>query len=177
MNIPSPTTEEYAPFYSDYVERMQDKDVLHVLERQIDELKSALIDRSEEHALYRFGPKEWSIKELVGHLNDAERIFSYRMLCISRKDTAPLPGFEQDDFVRESGSDSCALNDLLSEFEFLRRANILAIRSLSDDALLRRGTAGGATVSVRALVHIIPGHVEHHLQSLRVNYLSAIDPA
>lgn len=174
MNISPPTTEEYAPYYSDYVRRLQDKNVLDVLPIQIDEIKTALAPLSDEQARFRFGPKEWSIKEVAGHINDVERIFSYRLLRIARNDATPLPGFEQDDFVRESGFDNCALSDLISEFEFLRRANILAIRNMPADSLTRRGTASGAAVSARALVYMIPGHVDHHMESLRTNYLPAL---
>jgi len=167
-----PAIEEYAPFYADYVRRAQKMDVLVLLPQQIDDLHSALDHLSEEQARFRFGPKEWSVKELAGHLNDVERIFSYRLLCISRGDQTPLPGFDQDDYVREANFDDHSLADLLQEFEFLRRANILAINNMGSNSILRRGTASGAPVSARALIYMLAGHVEHHLESLRRNYLS-----
>ena len=108
---------------------------------------------------------------MIGHLIDGERVFSYRLLRISRQDTTPLPGFEQDDFVRTAGFDKIPLVDLLNEFEYLRRANILAIRHMSDDAVDCRGTASGATVSARALIYIMVGHVDHHMESLQEVYL------
>ena len=167
-----PTVEEYAEFYSDYVQRaIKRDDVIAALSLQIDEIKSALRHLADKQARFKFGPLEWSIKEVIGHLIDGERVFSYRLLRISRNDQTPLPGFDQEDYVREAGFDNSALGDLISEFEFLRRANILAIKNMSDQATLRLGTASGAAVSARALIYMLVGHVEHHMASLRENYL------
>lgn len=170
--LTSPETEEYAPFYADYVQRAQARgDVLTALSQQIEEIQAALGKLTEEQALFRDAPKEWSIKEVMGHLNDVERVFSYRLLRVSRNDPTPLPGFEQNDYVREAGYDRYRLNDLIQEFEYLRRANILAIRSMGDESMLRRGTASGYTVSARALIHMMVGHVDHHMASLHEKYL------
>ena len=111
---------------------------------------------------------------MAGHLTDVERVFSYRLLRVARGDKTPLPGFEQEDYVREAGFDQRRLTDLIQEFEFQRRANILAIRNLSDEALLRRGTASDAPVSARALVYMLAGHVDHHMESLKTKYLHAL---
>src|SRR3990172_7396009 len=162
-----PTTEEYAPYYADYVQRATQKgDVLAALSKQIEEINSTLGSLTDGQARFKFGPHEWSIKEVVGHLNDVERVFSYRLLRISRNDKTPLPGFEQDDYVREAGFDNHALSDLIQEFEFLRRANILAISQMTDAVVERQGTASGATISARALIYMLVGHVEHHMASL-----------
>ena len=170
--LTTPDSEEYAPFYSGYVERAQARgDVFAALPQQIEEIKAELGDLSDEQGLFRDAPNEWSIKEVIGHLNDVERVFSYRLLRVSRNDATPLPGFEQNDFVREAGFDSYALKDLIHEFEYLRRANILAIRNMSEESTLRHGTASGYTVSARALIYMIVGHVDHHLASLREKYL------
>jgi DinB superfamily len=169
-----PTTEEFAPFYADYVQRAQAKDVLTLLPQQIDDIKSALGHLSDQQARFKFGPAEWSIKEVVGHLSDVERVFSYRLLRISRNDPTPLPGFEQEDYVREAGFDNYAFNDLIAEFEALRRANIFAIKNMSDEATHRLGTASGATISARALIYMMVGHVEHHMASLQEKYLPAL---
>jgi len=149
--------------------------VFAALAQQIDELRSALVNLSDEQARFKPGPKEWSIKEVVGHLNDGERVFSYRLLRISRNDSTPLSGFEQDDYVREAGSDDCSLEDLLQEFECLRHANILAIKNMRDESTLRLGTASGATVSARALIYIMVGHVEHHMASLHEVYFPGLN--
>ncbi|MCI0555344.1 MAG: DinB family protein [Anaerolineae bacterium] len=174
-NLTPPESEEYAPFYAGYIQRAQTRgDVFAALPKQIDEIQHALGKLSDEQALFRDAPNEWSIEEVMGHLNDVERVFSYRLLRVSRNDPTPLPGFEQEDYVREAGFDNCALNDLIQEFEYLRRANILAICNMSEESALRRGTASGYTVSARALIYMMVGHVDHHLASLREKYLPAL---
>jgi uncharacterized damage-inducible protein DinB len=174
-SLPFPAPNEYASFYDDYIQRaMARKDVLAALSLQLDELHAALDSLSDDQALYKFGPAEWSIKELMSHLIDGERVFSYRLLRISRGDETPLPGFEQEPYVRESGADNLPLKDLLQEFEFLRRADILAIRNMSTEATLRRGTVSDAVISARALIYIMVGHVEHHMACLHEKYLPAL---
>lgn len=175
VKLLSPSSDEYAEFYVGYIQRaMQRGDVLAALPRQIDEIKSALGSLSEKQALFRDKPKEWSIKEVMGHLNDVERVFSYRLLRISRNDPTALPGFEQDDFVRAAGFDTYPIRDLVQEFEHLRRANILAINNMSDDSTLRIGTASGYPVSARALIYMLVGHVDHHMASLHEKYLPGV---
>lgn len=175
MKIAPPTTEEYAPFYADYIQRaIATGDMFEALPKQIDELKSALGHLTDLQAGFNFESSEWSIKEVIGHLNDVERVFSYRLLRISRNDQTALSGFEQEDYVREAGFDRYALGDLIGEFEFLRRANILAIRNMPEEAIRRIGTASGNPVSARALIYMSVGHVEHHLASLREKYLPAL---
>ncbi len=125
LTIPSP--EEYAPFYSDYIQRAaQRNDVYATLSAQIAELHASLDSLSDRQACFKPGPQEWSVKEVIGHVNDVERVFSYRLLRVSRNDPTPLPGFEQEDYVRAAGFDRYSLADLVREFEFLRGANILA---------------------------------------------------
>ncbi|MBE0671774.1 MAG: DinB family protein [Anaerolineales bacterium] len=174
-SILSPATEEYAPFYADYIQRAQARgDVIAALPKQIDEIRSALEKLTDTQARFRNGLAEWSIKEIVSHLIDAERVFSYRLLRISRNDKTPLPGFEQVDYVREAGADELALEDLLAEFEYLRRANILAVKNISEESAARVGTASSAAVSARALIFMLVGHVEHHMASLREKYLPSL---
>ena len=170
--ITPPNSDEYASYYAGYVERAERMgDVFAALSQQVDELQSALGTLSDEQGLFRDAPNEWSIKEVVGHLNDVERVFSYRLLRISRNDPAPLTGFEQNDYVRAAGFDNHPLQDLLEEFEYLRRANILAIRNMTEEAVFRQGTASGYTVSARALIYMMVGHVDHHMASLHEKYL------
>lgn len=169
--IDRPGETEYAPFYAGYVQSVPDGEVFEVLARQPDALRSLLAELSAAQADFRPGPAEWSIKEVVGHINDSERIFSYRALRISRGDSAPLAGFEQDDYVREANFGERTLPDLLEEFELIRRANLLAFSGISQSASQRQGTASGYNISVRALLYIMAGHVEHHLESLRKDYL------
>lgn len=170
--ISPPAADEYAPFYSDYIERAGQRDnVYAALSDQMDELHGTLDLLSDAQACFKPGPNEWSIKEVVGHLNDVERVFSYRLLRISRGDATPLPGFEQDDYVRAAGFDRYSMRDLVREFEFLRRANIIAIGHMSEDAVTCLGLASGYPVSARALVYMLIGHVDHHMASLREKYL------
>ncbi len=170
--ISPPAPNEYEEFYSDYIQRAKQRaDLLAAFAEQIDEIRTALGGLTDKQALFRDAPKEWSIKEVMGHLNDVERIFSYRLWRISRNDPTPLPGFEQNDYVREAGFDNFSLETLLDEFEHLRRANIIAIRNIPEAYINRRGTASGFPVSVRALVYMLVGHVDHHMASLHKKYL------
>jgi len=170
--ISPPTTDEYAPFYSDYIQRAsQREDVYTALSRQIGELHAALDALSDTQARFKPGPQEWSIKEVMGHLGDVERVFSYRFFRIARNDGTPLAGFNQDDYVQEAGFDNSSLEDLIHEFEYLRRANLLAILHISDAAVDRLGNASGCDVSARALIYMLVGHVDHHMASLQEKYL------
>jgi len=174
-HISNPTTHEYAPFYADYIERAAKRgDVYAALAHQIDELHTALDSLSDTQAHFKPEPEEWSIKEVIGHIGDVERVFSYRLLRVSRNDPTPLPGFEQVDYVRESGFDNIPLDSLLWQFEYQRRANILAIEHMSDEATKRYGTASGYTVSARALIYMMVGHVDHHVASLQEKYFPNI---
>lgn len=167
-----PTVDEDAPFYADYIQRATQRDSIQIaLTDQIDELHAALDSLTDVQACFKPGPNEWSIKEVLGHLSDVERVFSYRLLRISRGDATPLPGFEQEDYVHAAGFDRWSLRDLLSEFELLRRANLLVIQHLTEESLERRGTVSGYTVSARALVYMLVGHVDHHMASLQEKYL------
>jgi hypothetical protein len=171
-NLAPPTLEEFAPFYAGYIERAIARgDVFAAMTQQLDEMKSALGKLNDKQARFRNGPEEWSIKEIISHLTDGERVFSYRMLRISRNDKTALPGFEQNDYVKESGADELPLEDLLSEFESLRCANMLAVKGMSEEASQRVGTASNAAISARALVYIMVGHFEHHMASLHEKYL------
>jgi len=170
--ISPPATDEYAPFYADYVQRAtQRADVSAALSDQINELHTALDLLSDPQACFRPGPQEWSIKEVIGHLNDVERVFSYRLLRISRNDPTPLPGFEQEAYVRAAGFDHYSPGELINEFEFLRRANMISIQRMSDESVNHCGTASGFSVSARALIYMLVGHVDHHMASLHEKYL------
>jgi uncharacterized damage-inducible protein DinB len=173
--VSPPTTDEYAPFYADYIQRASQRDdVYAALVHQIAELHTALDPLTDPQACFKPGPQEWSLKEVIGHISDVERVFSYRLLRISRNDATPLPGFEQDDYVRMAEFDEYSLENLLAEFEYLRHANIIAIQRLDAEAIDRRGTASGMAVSARALIYMIVGHVDHHMVSLHEKYLPKV---
>lgn len=167
--IPQP--DEYAPFYAGYVQRVPaGSDILALLNQQPDELTALLRSLPETQAALRPAPDEWSVKEVIGHIADTERIFAYRALRIARGDTTPLPGFEQDAYVRATDFNARRLSDLLEEFACQRRANVLCFQPLTEAEVARRGTASSASVSVRALLYIMAGHVLHHIESLRTDY-------
>lgn len=175
MKLTPPTPEEYASFYADYVQRATARgDVFAALPLQLDGLRSALGVLSDSQARFKPGPQEWSIKEVVSHLIDTERVFAYRFLRVSRKDKTSLPGFEQDDFVRESKADEIPLADLLDEFEFVRRSTILMLKNTKESAYAETGTASGSPISAAALAYMIVGHVEHHMASLKEKYLPGV---
>jgi hypothetical protein len=169
--IARPQADEYAPFYAGYVQRIPEgSDLFTLLSGQPDELRALLLSVSDTQASTRPAPGEWSIKEVVGHLCDAERVFAYRAMRIARNDPTPLPGFEQDDFVRGTDFNVRSLAGLIDEFASQRRANVLCFQPLTDAETNRRGTASGAGVSVRALLFIMAGHVMHHVESLKTDY-------
>jgi hypothetical protein len=140
------------------------------LASQRDRLRTLLAPVSDAQALHRYAPGKWSVKDMIGHLADAERIFAYRMLRIGRGDPAPMPGFEENDYVRAAGSDARALADLLSDWAAARDSTIAIVKGMPEEAWERRGTANDATLSARATVYIILGHVEHHLAVLADRY-------
>lgn len=175
MKINPPSPEEYAPFYADYIQRAKARgDVFAALPLQLDELDSALGALTDSQARFKPAPGEWSIKQVVSHLIDTERVFAYRFLRVSRKDKTPLPGFEQDDFVRESQADEAPLADLFKEFETVRRSTIWMLKNTKESAFAEVGTASGAPISAGALAYMIVGHVEHHMASLKEKYLPGI---
>ncbi len=173
MPISRPESSEYHEFYETYVSKVDAAGgVLEQLEAQIAETLSMLADLDEERARHRYQPDKWSVKEMLGHLIDAERVFGYRAMCIARGERASLPGMEADDYVAGARFDDRALASLLEEFEHLRRATIAFFASLDNDELQRVGVANQVEVSVGALVFIIAGHHAHHLGVLRERYRS-----
>jgi len=166
-----PEANEYAPFYEKYVSLVPDADIAGTLARQNEETLALLGTVTEEHAGFRYEPGKWSIKQVVGHLIDAERIFAYRALAIARGERQPLPGMEQDEYMAHADFDARTLADLGEEFAHVRRANVLMLRGLDAEAWSRRGVASDNEVTVRALAYIIAGHEAHHVQILRARYL------
>jgi hypothetical protein len=166
-----PQTNEYAPYYEKYVSLVPEGDVAETLSRQGEETLALLQGIGEDRAGHRYEPGKWSIKQVVGHIVDTERIFSYRALAIARGERQPLPGMEQDEYMAGADFDSRTLADLAEEFSHVRRANVLMFRNLDAAAWTRRGTASDNEVTVRALAYIIAGHEAHHVRILRERYL------
>lgn len=172
-----PQPADYAPFYEKYVALVPAGELLATLESQVPSWKSMLGALSAQQSEFRYEPGKWSIKEVVGHLTDSERIFAYRALRIARGDQTPLSGFEQDDYVKEGMFSSRTLADLLQEFSTVRAATLSLFRSLSADHWSRRGNANQKAVTVCALGFITAGHVEHHRLILEQRYLPALPRA
>jgi len=172
-----PATTEYAPHYETYISLVTSDDILGALESQRLQTAQLLAPRSERDGNFRYAPGKWSVKEIVGHLSDAERIFSYRALRIARGDSTPLPGFEQDDYIRGGNFADRSLADLSEEFAAVRAATLALFGSLADQAWARRGKASNSEVSVRALAYIIAGHELHHRRILFERYFPAIPRA
>lgn len=169
--IAYPQPDEYKSFFTGYIQRVAEgTDIIALLSSQPDELKTLLQSVGDDQANSRPAPGEWSIKEIIGHLNDTERIFAYRALRIARNDSTPLPGFEQNDYVTATNFNARSLGDLLDEFTFQRRANVLCFKPLSAEETARRGTASNNPISSRALLFVMAGHVMHHIESLKIDY-------
>ena len=169
----APDASEFAPYAAQYVSLVAGTDILHTLDRQADEVKRAFTGVSDEKAAYRPSPDKWSIKEILGHITDTERIFAYRALRIARNDKTPLEGFDQDDYVRAARFDDKQLSELVDDFIVTRTATLSLMRSFAPETWVRRGVANGAGVSVRALAYMAAGHVAHHLNIVNKRYLGA----
>jgi uncharacterized damage-inducible protein DinB len=172
-----PEASEYADYYANYIAKVPGSDVLSVLESQRLQMLQLFAGRSERDGSFRYAPGKWTVKEVLGHIVDTERIFTYRALRFARADQTPLPGFEQEDYVRSGAFGARTLADLAEEFGAVRSASIGLFRSFKEDVWVRRGKADGKEVSVRALAFIIAGHQVHHRIILEERYFPAIPRA
>ncbi|HET7296801.1 MAG TPA: DinB family protein [Gemmatimonadales bacterium] len=168
--IPRPAAVEYAPYYGRYIDKVPEGDLLGTLEDQARETQTLLAGLSDAKALHRYAPGKWSVKEVIGHVTDAERVFCYRALRFARADSTPLPGFDENAWVPPGNFDARALKDLAAELDAVRRATIALFRGLDPAALARGGTASDNPVSVRAIAWIIAGHERHHVALLHERY-------
>jgi uncharacterized protein (TIGR03083 family) len=162
-----PGSTEHADYYQTYIARVPDVPLLDFLARQPGNYRRLLAGVSDQQAAAPTAPGKWSIKQVLGHVCDAERVMTYRALRFARGDEKELHGFEQDDYVREAGSNSRTLEDLLAEFEAIRKATIALFSSLPAGAETRAGVANGNRVTVRALAYIAAGHAQHHYELLK----------
>ena len=175
--VTRPQSNEYAPYYEKYVSLIANDDIVGVLEAQRVQMAQLLSARSEREGNFRYAPGKWSVKEVIGHICDAERVFSYRLLRIGRGDETPLPGFEQDDYIGTGAFNERTLADLAAEFAAVRAATIALAQSLPEAGWTRRGTASDNPVTARALAYIIAGHQLHHQNILSEKYFPAIPRA
>ena len=167
-----PNESEYAPYYQSYVDQVSENDILHLLRAEVDELDVLLGQLPAEKETYAYAEGKWTIREIIGHLIDGERVFGYRALCIARGEKQNLPGFDQDDYMLTAPYKHIELEDLLSELRLVRLSNLAMFRSLDEEAWNRLGSANGNEITVRALAFIMGGHLRHHMNVLRERYLT-----
>lgn len=170
MHSSSPTATEYAPYFSRYIDLVAEADFVSALTRQPAEYRVLLGALSHEQAGFRYAPGKWSIREVLGHVIDAERVFGYRALCIARGETVSLPSFDENLYAAESGHDGCSLHELLEEFTLVRRSHVALFEHLGQAAWERAGTANQNAISVRGLAYLMTGHAQHHARILKERY-------
>ena len=170
--IQKPQEGEYPAYASMYIDLLPDDGmVLQNMEENMRMVIEFIQSLPEEKLLYRYAPEKWTIKEILVHIIDDERIYAYRALCFARGDKTELPGFEQDDYAAASNADDRSLENILEEYEAVRKSTIALFNGLDDEALLRRGTADGNKDTVRALAYHIAGHELHHIFFIKEYYL------
>jgi len=169
LRIPKPRPEEHIEYFAKYIKLVGD-DALAALRAQSASTPRVLSGLSEAQAMHRYAPGKWSVKEVVGHVMDMERVFAYRALTAARADSTPLPGVDENGWMPAAPFDRRPLPELVSEFQAVRAASVAMFSGFDEESLTRMGTANGNPVSVRAIAHIIAGHELHHVALLRERY-------
>ncbi len=173
LTVARPEPGEYAPYYDRYIALVPGSDILAALDAQRRDTMTLLCGRDEAGGDFRYAPGKWSVKEVLGHVCDTERIFAYRALRIARGDRTPIEGYEQDDYVRNGPFAQSPLPELIEDYIAVRRATLTLLRNLDEQAWTRRGIANKNEVTVRALAYIIAGHELHHRKILEDKYFAA----
>jgi hypothetical protein len=171
LTVGRPKREEYTLYHGPFVDRVEGSDVIASLREQLDELLGFLGHLDPATADYRYAEGKWSVKEVIGHVIDTERVFAYRALAFARGERTPLPGFEQDEYVRGGDFSHRSMQSLTNEFEHLRLSNVSLFSSFTEDTWDRFGTADGSALSVRAIAYVVVGHAAHHISVIRERYL------
>jgi DinB family protein len=169
--VTKPDSTEYPPYFEKYISLVPDGEITVTLAKQIEGGLNLIRGLSESQGELRYAPGKWSVREVIGHLIDTERIFAYRAMRFARNDATPLPGFDENAFVANGGFGARSLADLADEFEYTRKSNVYLLKNLDADASLRRGLSNNNEISVRAIAYIIAGHELHHSEILRTRYL------
>ena len=169
-----PRSDEYAEFYEPYIAAVREP-LLDTLESEADVWRALLAEVPAEREGHRYAPGKWSIREVVGHVIDAERMFAVRAMAFARGDRSHFPSFDENEYAANSGADQRELADLARELSAVRRATVLLLRSFDEKAWRRRGTASGYEFTVRSLAWIIAGHSRHHRRVLAQRYLDRMD--
>lgn len=165
-----PEASEFAPFYSTYIGSVPDGNIVELMRQEGRDLAKTFADIPDSKGGHRYAEGKWSVREVLGHMIDAERIFTYRLLRIARGDETPLASFDQDAYVRTSGAESRTVAHLVKEMLAVRDSTVLMLESLSPNAWSQRGTASEKTISVRALAYVAAGHSRHHMRILHESY-------
>ena len=172
LTVPKPEPGEHNPYMGDYVKFSSGENVIDQLTNNTELVKSMARTHSDEFISTPHEPGEWTIKEVLVHMMDTERVFAYRALRFARNDSTALPGFDQEAYVPYAGANERDIEDILAEYDTIRAATISLIKSLPEDAQLRGGVASAHHLTVRAAIHVIVGHEMFHLDSIKTNYLS-----
>ena len=170
MLITPPAPHEYAPHYATYISKVQQNNLLEALQLHTQSFTAFIQNIPEEKSNYAYAPGKWTVKEILLHLIDAERIFAYRALRFARNDSTALPGFDENAYVPYSHANSRTLTSIIEEFTAVRQATLTLFNNLDEPAFQRTGTASGNTISVRAIGFAILGHAEHHKQVMEERY-------
>ena len=167
---PRPAADEYLPYYERYITLVPDGNLVELLATQVRDTLRLLRGVDDRRALYAYAAGKWTVKEVIGHISDAERVFSHRVLRFARGDVQPLPGFDENAYVPAGRFNERPVSDLIDEFEAIRSSTVHLFRYLNEDELARRGIANNNPISVRALGFVIAGHERHHAKLLRERY-------
>jgi hypothetical protein len=168
--VDPPEQDESAPYYRRYIDRVAGGDVVGVLESQLPETLAAFRGISEERSLHRYAPDKWSIRQMVSHVNDTERVFVFRALWFARGFSEPLPSFDQNDCAGAARADEVSWAAHVEEFRAIREGTVAFFRNLTEDSWARRGIASGNPFTVRAVAYIVAGHLDHHRAILHEKY-------
>ena len=174
MGILRPLPGEYSDGLAPYIAEAPAGDVLQQLRAQLDEVTALFSGLAEAQGAHRYAPGKWSLKDLLQHLSDAERIFAYRCLRIGRGDATPLPGWEEDDYAAAASADGRTLGDLLTDFRSARLSSLELFRSFKDEAWTQSGLSNNRKISARCIPYICLGHAAHHLAIIRERYLPGL---
>ena len=170
VTIARPAASEFAPYYQTYISQVPDGNLLSQIEQQGRDTVKLLRGIDEKNSQYRYAPDKWSIREVVGHLADTERVFTYRALTFARGDVTSLPSFDENGWAKTSNAGRRSLADLVSEFESVRSATLTLFRGFGEDEFARTGKANDNPFSVRAVAYVVAGHERHHIKILRERY-------
>ena len=168
-----PSTNEYPSYYKNYVDYVPEGDLIQILDHQLKQTMKLLNDLRTDEAEFRYAKDKWTIKEVIGHITDTERIMSYRLLSIGRGEKEMLPGYNDDEYVRRGKFNRFSIKELLHHQSLVRQNTILLLGSLEEEALVQRGRANGGEVTARAIGYIIAGHEIHHRRLIVERYLNS----